>query len=209
MKTATAPTQLQFHELAAHFLALDGGDRFLRFGWAITDSQIVSYVESLFASADRVFVVTEPDREISGALHLESRGCGVTAGLSVSAGARRAGIGTLLLRQAAEHARALGLRTLFVRNLNLHTGLRRLALRLGMKVACSSRSPACTAQAGTRGLRRDEPITLADDALRSHWSGASPGAALIDLPMPTALSADGLLSEWRGGAHARAADPYR
>ena len=208
MKTAIATTQQQFHPLAAHFLALDSGDRFLRFGWTITDSQIVHYVESLLAAGDDVYAVIEPDGEVSGVLHLESMGCGVTVGLTVTAWARRAGIGTLLLRQATEHARAHGLRTLFVRNLNLHTALRRLALRLHLKVACTSRALACRplATGGAGGNGRDEPITLADDSLRAQWSGDSPGAALIDLPRPLALSPNRIVGEWSAPAYTNGVD---
>jgi GNAT superfamily N-acetyltransferase len=184
MRTATYPTQLQFHDLAAHFLALSPAERFLRFGWAITDAQIVAYVESLLAMDDCVFVVVEPDRDISGVLHLESMGCGVTVGLSVSAWARKMGIGTLLLRRAAEEARARGLKTLFARNLNLNAELRRLALRLGMNLACAPQELATSL--GTLDRRRydgradrfDAGITLADDSLRSQWNGVAFGAAL-------------------------------
>ena len=190
MRTATYPTQLQFHDLAAHFLALSPDDRVLRFGWAITDTQIVAYVESLFAMGGGVFVVVEPDREISGVLHLESMGCGVTVGLSVSAWARRMGIGTLLLRRAAEEARTWGLKTLFVRNLNLNATLRRLGLHVGMSVACASAALATRlggperSRHGRRCDRFESQITLADDSLRSQWNGASAAAAPPDLARP-------------------------
>ena len=80
MKTATYPTQLQFHDLAAHFLALSPGDRFLRFGWAITDTQIVAYVESLLATGDSVFVMVEPDRAGSGTEHRPVPRCYIRRG---------------------------------------------------------------------------------------------------------------------------------
>ena len=47
MRSAICPTYLQFHDLASHFLALTARDRFLRFGWVMTDVDIVAYVESL------------------------------------------------------------------------------------------------------------------------------------------------------------------
>ena len=188
MRTTVFPTQPQLHDLAAHFLALDAGDRFLRFGWAITDSQILAYVGSLPAVGDCVFVVVESDGDISGVLHLESMGCGVTVGLTVSAWARKMGIGTLLLQQAGEVARAQGLRTLFVRNLNLNTQLRRLARHLGMSVACAPESIATGLQvAGGERYRSGsfrKELTLADDSLRPNWSGASAGTSLLALPQP-------------------------
>jgi GNAT superfamily N-acetyltransferase len=190
MRTVICPTQLHFHELASHFLGLSRGDRFLRFGWTITDVGIVAYVESLFASSDNVFVVVEPRRDISGALHLEPMGCGVSLGLSVSARARNLGIGTLLLQRAGRLASARGLKTLFVRNLNLNAGLQRLALRLGMRVACAPHALTASSEmaaANGHDARRDEfagKITLADDLLRSQWNGCSPDVALLDLPEP-------------------------
>ena len=117
--------------------------------------------------------MVEPDQDISGVLHLESMGGGVTVGLSVSAWARTMGIGTLLLRQAGEEARARGLKTLFVRDLNLNSGLRRLARRLGMSVACgpSGLETRLEAQAANRKRAHSDTfggeITLADDSLLS------------------------------------------
>ncbi len=186
MRTTVFPTQPQLHDLAAHFLALDAGDRFLRFGWPITDSQILAYVESLSALGDSVFVVVESDGDISGVLHLESMGCGVTVGLSVSTWARKMGIGTLLLQQAGEVAREQGLKTLFVRHLNLNTQLRRLARHLGMSVACAPESIGTGFEVAPVERGRSRPfrkeLTLADDSLRPNWSGASAGISLLALP---------------------------
>jgi hypothetical protein len=155
----------------------------------MTDVEIVAYVESLFVSTDTVLVVVEPDREISGVLHLESMGCGVNLGLSVSSWARNLGLGTLLLQRAGVHARARGLTALFVRNLNFNTALQGLALRLGMRIACapdSTTSPEVPAANGHRP-RLDEfqgKITLADESLRPQWNGVTPDASLLDLPEP-------------------------
>src|SRR6266404_5393083 len=90
MRTAIRPTHLHFRDLANPFLALSSGVRFLRFGWVMTDVEIVAYVESMFVSVDNAWAVVEPDRDISGVVHLESMGCGVNLGLSVSAWAPKA-----------------------------------------------------------------------------------------------------------------------
>jgi hypothetical protein len=190
MRTVIRPTQLHFHDLAGHFLALSSGDRFLRFGWVMTDVEIVAYVESLLASTDSVLAVVEPDREISGVLHLESMGCGVNLGLSVSGWARNLGIGTLLLQRAGLLARARGLTALFVRNLGFNTALQGLALRLGMRVACAPDSPATGPKvpaANGHRPRLDEfqgKVTLADESLRPQWNAAPPDASLLDLAEP-------------------------
>jgi hypothetical protein len=190
MKNAIHLAPLHFRDLTRHFLALSSGDRFLRFGWVMTDVEIVAYVRSVFASADSTWVVVEPDLDISGVLHLESMGCGVNLGLSVSAWGRNLGVGTLLLQRAGLLARARALTTLFVHNLNFNTALQRLALRLGMGVACGP-NELTTAFEGPPAngpvARLDEfrgKITLADDSLRSQWNGVSGDPSLLDLPEP-------------------------
>ncbi|HUD24696.1 MAG TPA: GNAT family N-acetyltransferase [Burkholderiaceae bacterium] len=182
MRNAICPTYLHFHDLASHYLALTASDRFLRFGWVLTDVDIVAYVENLFRSIGNVFVVVEPAPDISGALHLEFGGGGADLGLSVSAWARGKGIGTLLLERAGLLARARGASTLFVRNLNFNTALQRLAHRVGIRIACapSARSTRLELPAGNPRAARCDPfagsITLADHSLRSHWVSATAAA---------------------------------
>jgi hypothetical protein len=176
MRTAICPSQLHYHDLMHHFLTLGSGDRLLRFGRVVTDLEIVDYVERLFVSAAHAFVVVEPDRDISGVLHLEFTDRGVVLGLSVSSWARSEGIGTLLLQRAGLLARARSLGTLFVRNLSLNTALQRLALRLGMNVARSPDASCAPLEAPAPNAYGSEhdgfgaSITLADDSLRCQGS---------------------------------------
>lgn len=180
MRSANCPTALQFHDLASHFLALTARDRFLRFGWMMTDLEIVAYVESLLQSTGNVFVVVEPAPDISGVVHLDFTSGGADIGLSVSAWARGKGIGSLLLERARRVAAASGARTLFARNLNFNTALQRLARRVGLQVACSpsARTTRLELPATPNGrARRDRlagNMTLADYSLRYQWSKAAP-----------------------------------
>jgi GNAT superfamily N-acetyltransferase len=194
MRSAICPTHLHFHDLASHFLALTAGDRFLRFGWVITDVDIVTYVESLLQSIGTVFVVVEPAPDISGVLHLDFTSSGAELGLSVAAWARGKGIGTLLLGHAEVLAGSRGVNTLFVRNLNFNTALRRLARRTGMQIACapSARSAELEGPADSEFVEALSPvagtITLADHSLRSQWSHevcSGPPAHDLPAPMPT------------------------
>lgn len=180
MRSAICPTHLHFHDLASHFLALTANDRYLRFGWVLSDWDIVTYVETLLNSTGNVFVVLEPAPDISGVLHLELHDGGADLGLSVSAWARRQGIGSLLLERAALLASARGVRTLFARSLNHNAALRGLALRAGMQVACA---PSIRSAQPERPADRDAfvergpftpKITLADRSLRSQWSPGRP-----------------------------------
>jgi hypothetical protein len=178
MKTAMCPTQLHFRKLANHFVALTSGDRFLRFGWVVTDVDIVAYVESLFVSAASVYAVAEPDGDISGVLHFELTDGGANIGLSVSSWARNQGIGTFLLQRGGLLVRARGLERLFVRNLKFNSALQQLALRLGMNVACTPDAlieRAKTPEPNGAHVERDGfggDITLVEDSLRSVWDGA-------------------------------------
>ena len=181
MRTTIRPTHLHFRDLANHFLALSSGDRFLRFGWVMTDVEIVAYVESIFVSADNAWAVVEPDRDISGVMHLESMGCGVNLGLSVVL-AQRMGLRGV--------ARARALTTLFVRNLRLNAALQQLALRLGMRVACAPNALTTSLEvppANGHITQLDESrgkITLANDSLRPEWNAVSGDPSLLDLPEP-------------------------
>jgi GNAT superfamily N-acetyltransferase len=194
MRSVICPTHLHFHDLASHFLALTAGDRFLRFGWVMTDVDLVTYVESLLQSIGNVFVVVEPAPDISGVLQIEFTKGGADVGLSVSAWARGKGIGTLLLERAALLAGGRGVNTLFVRNLNFNAPLRRLAHQVGMQVACSpgARSSLADAPAASGGDAPGRPfvegITLVDHSLRSQWNlapcGDAPVAELLE-PLST------------------------
>ena len=197
MKTSIYPTRRHFQELARHFLSLGPVDRFLRFGWEMSDVEVVAVLESLFVSTDSLYAVVEPNRNISGVLHLESMGCGVNLGLSVSARARSLGIGTHLLQRARLLAGARGLKTLFVRNLNLNLALQQLALRLGMNVACAPNARTASLEVPAtrdRDSRRDQlgaKITLADDSLRAQWNETPADGSLLDLSAPFLRNKEG------------------
>lgn len=169
MRTAILATPQHFVGVADHFLELGPRDRFLRFGCAMTEAQIVAYVQRLLGSGDTTLVVVEPLRRISGVLHLESVSRSVTLGLTVSPRKRGLGIGTLLLQRAQLLARARGLRMLFVRNLNANAALQKLAVGLGMPIACTPATQTTSLQLPAENSGDDAfaaKITLADDSLR-------------------------------------------
>jgi hypothetical protein len=185
MRTAICPTQLHFRRLASHFLSLTSGDRLLRFGSVLTDIDLVAYVERLFISAANVFVVVEPDQNISGVLAVEFTGGDAKLGLSVSSWARNLGVGTTLLQRAGVLACARGFKTLFVPNLRFNTALQQLALGLGMNVACASGALAAIQPHLTSGHEVQDSgfagrITLADDSLRSRAKSEPLGAAAVE-----------------------------
>jgi GNAT superfamily N-acetyltransferase len=138
-------------------------------------------------------VVAEPAPDIAGVLHIDFTSDGADLGLSVAAWARGKGIGTLLLERAEVLANSRGVTTLFVRNLNFNTALRRLARHAGLQIACAPGvgSNQFEALDPSEWVARPNPtaetITLADHSLRSQWSQANcsgpPGCDLLE-PMP-------------------------
>lgn len=186
MRSVICPTHLHFHDLASHFLALTAGDRFLRFGWVMTDVDIVAYVETLLQSMGTVFAVVEPAPDVAGVLHVDFTNSGAELGLSVAAWARGKGIGSLLLERAERLASDRGVRTLFVRNLSFNVALRRLAMHAGMQIACAP--AARSSDLDSVSSAAQGPITLADYSLRSQWSLAACEDPSIDdrlEPLPT------------------------
>jgi GNAT superfamily N-acetyltransferase len=175
VRTAIYPTSLHFRRLASHFLSLTSGDRLLRFGSVLTDIDIVAYVERLFVSAASVFIVVEPDQDISGVVALELTERGVRLGLSVSSRARNLGVGTVLLQRAGLLACTRGLKTVFVPNLRFNAALQQLALSLGMNLVCASGAVTAIAVPPTTNRHEAQDkgfagsITLADDSLRCTW----------------------------------------
>jgi len=180
MRYAIALDSEHFHEVAAHFLSLNARDRHLRFGWVISDAELVSYVEDLLRRPEEVFGVLEPAPDVAGVACLDFSGGYASLGLSVAGWARGKGVGACLLERAAQHAGMRGERALYVYNLNANGALRRLALRLGMTVADaladgSTRLALPPAQNGAPAYDfAAQPLTmasmtLADQSLRFHW----------------------------------------
>lgn len=129
--------ELPRHELGAyavHLLALDAGDRRLRFGNAIDDAAIRSYVHRIDADRDAIFGVIDDDLELVGAAHMARGGRHAELGISVLAGHRRRGVGAALLQRAQLHARNWGVAEFFTHCLRENTPLMRLARRHGMQI---------------------------------------------------------------------------
>jgi RimJ/RimL family protein N-acetyltransferase len=175
MKTATRPTDHDFHELAYHFLSLNEGDRILRFGRVLSDFESIAYSDGLLDMAETVFVVYGPAPTIAGVLHLEFQGRQAYLGLSVSEWARRRGVGAALLAQACRTACEYGIQTFFARNLDANAALRRLAHRVGMNVAWAPDDGSTQLdlpnanQERADALRMTDRVALVDACLRTEF----------------------------------------
>jgi ribosomal protein S18 acetylase RimI-like enzyme len=173
MRTAVRLDALHFHELVTHFLALPPQDRRLRFGRAMTDEAVIDYVGSIDFERDAVYGVVDPVLDIAGALHLAADGDrGVDLGLSVLPQARGSGIGTGLLRHAAQVAHERGITRLYVRDLARNEAMQRLARRAGMPIVASHGTVDVALQRAlaleTAALGKQAPVVLVDAALRAE-----------------------------------------
>ncbi len=122
--------------IAAHLLALDEHDRYLRFGYGATDEQIKRYVASLDFERDEIFGVYNRKLELIAMAHLAfshdpaMRAC-AEFGVSVLKKARARGYGARLFDRAVMHARNEGVELLFIHALSENTAMIKIARNAG------------------------------------------------------------------------------
>jgi GNAT superfamily N-acetyltransferase len=122
--------------IAAHLLALDEHDRYLRFGYTATDEQVQRYVSGLDFERDEIFGVYNRKLELIAMAHLAFsedptlRACG-EFGVSVLKKARGHGYGTRLFDRAVMHARNEGVEMLFIHALSENTAMLKIARNSG------------------------------------------------------------------------------
>jgi GNAT superfamily N-acetyltransferase len=143
--------------ILAHLLALPGGDRYLRFGYAASDAQIARYADLINFAHDEVFGVFNRRLELIAQAHLAGLPDASEAefGVSVLPKARGRGYGARLFDHAVLHARNRGIDTLLIHALTQNTPMLRIARSAGASVESS----------GGDTLAR---LRLPPDTLRSH-----------------------------------------
>lgn len=127
--------------IAAHLVALDANDRYLRFGYPATDEQIAKYVDTLDFERDEVFGIFNRRLELIAMAHLANAPAGATGrptmaefGVSVLAKARGRGFGSRLFEHAMVHARNRRVDTLLIQALNENTAMLKIARKAGAVV---------------------------------------------------------------------------
>ncbi len=123
-------------KIAAHLLALEPHDRYLRFGYMASDAQVLQYVEKLNFERDEVFGIFNRWLELIAMAHLAfSDQPGSTAcaefGVSVAKRARGRGYGARLFDRAVMHARTEGVELLFVHALSENQAMLKIARNAG------------------------------------------------------------------------------
>lgn len=128
--------------IAAHLLALDESDRYLRFGYPASDAQITKYIDMLDFEHDEVFGIFNRRLELIALAHLahaaggpsDAPGSMSEFGVSVLSRARGRGFGGRLFEHAVLHARNRGVKTLFIHALSENTAMLKIARSAGATV---------------------------------------------------------------------------
>lgn len=123
--------------IADHLMALDGHDRYLRFGYAANDEQIQLYADQLDFERDEIFGIVNRGLELLAVAHLAflphepGAAAGAEFGVSVLQKARGRGYGTRLFDRAVMHARNEGVGLMFIHALSENTAMIRIARNAG------------------------------------------------------------------------------
>ena len=122
--------------IAAHLMALDVDDRYLRFGYLATDEQIQRYVDGLDFDRDDIFGIYNRKLELIAVAHVafsqqpEHSSC-AEFGVSVLKKARGRGYGSRLFERAVMHARNEGVDLMFIHALSENTAMLKIARKAG------------------------------------------------------------------------------
>ena len=125
--------------IAIHLKALDGNDRYLRFGYQATDDQIQRYVDGLDFDRDDIFGIYNRKLELIAVAHLafsasvEHRSC-AEFGVSVLKKVRGRGYGSRMFQRAVIHGRNHGVDLLFIHALSENAAMLKIARNGGAKL---------------------------------------------------------------------------
>ncbi len=128
--------------LREHLLALDDADRYLRFGFAASDAQILRYADTLDFERDEVFGIFNRRLELIAMAHLayapapqiEGQPAMAEFGGSVDRAARGRGLGARLFDHAILHARNRHINRIFIYALSENTAMLKIARNAGATI---------------------------------------------------------------------------
>ena len=150
--------------IALHLRLLSVGDRYLRFGYAASDSQIAKYVDMLDFEQDEVFGIFNRRLELIAMAHLAhslviaTNEAAVTSefGVSVLPEKRSRGFGRRLFEHAMLHARNRGVSRLLIFALSENAAMLKIARRAGASVVRA-------------GAEAEAVLELPPDTFASHF----------------------------------------
>lgn len=125
--------------IAAHLLSLSAHDRYLRFGYAANDEQILRYVNGIDYERDEVFGIYNRKLQLIAMAHLafstdpQLKSC-AEFGVSVLAKARGRRYGSRLFDRAIIHARNNGVEMMFIHALSENMAMLNIARKAGATI---------------------------------------------------------------------------
>ena len=128
--------------LMRHFLALTSRDRYLRFGYAISDEQMQNYINQIDFDHDEIFGIFNHKLELIAVAHIGisrmSKDTGEAEfGVSVIPKAQGKGFGYRLFQRAVLFARNHGIQTLTLQCLSENGPMMHIVRKAGMIVQSS------------------------------------------------------------------------
>ena len=125
--------------IAAHLLALEPRDRYLRFGYSASDDHIHKYANDMDFVRDEVFGIYNRKMVLIAMAHLAypaevNRQSCVEFGVSVLKSGRHRGYGARLFDRAAMHARNDGITKMIIHTLSENTPMLRIVRAAGAVV---------------------------------------------------------------------------
>ena len=129
--------------ILAHLLALDGSDRYLRFGYAAGDDQIRRYVERIAFERDEIFGVFNRRLDLIALAHLAyepsvdsepGRASAAEFGVSVAVRGRGRGYGARLFDHAVLRARNRGVDTIVIHALSENVAMLKIVRNAGATI---------------------------------------------------------------------------
>lgn len=117
-----------------HLLALDEGDRCVRFGAPRDDEAIARYVDTMEFDRGGALGAAGPDGALVALAHVAIEGDTAELGISVSQPHRERGLAGALAAAALRLAQDAGAREFRFHYASSNEGMRRLAVKLGMDV---------------------------------------------------------------------------
>lgn len=137
MKIAPITVRLRESEreaLDAHFVALAGEDRRLRFGSSMGDDALRAYVAHIDFDRDGIFAVHDDNLRLISVVHVAITDSSAELGLSVLPGFRSQGLGSELFSRAVMHLRNRGIHEVLVHCITENAAMMHLARKHGMRV---------------------------------------------------------------------------
>lgn len=125
--------------IKAHMLALDAHDRYLRFGYQASDTQIERYVDALDFERDEIYGIFNRHLDIVAMAHLAicreaNRPAFAEFGVSVAAHARGRGYGAHLFERAMLQARNDKVYQMYIHALSENAPMIRIARKFGAEI---------------------------------------------------------------------------